>query len=402
MRCGSVARLVIVALVTTVLTACSAAPAPTTGTGSGPAEPGLSGAEGPARVPISPAGYLGQFNLSSPSYAIANRFVPAQNVTIDRWYYAINGEGSDCIGGRSGYGTGNGGIEFGRIVTVDQGTGLPTGTVLGAEQINGCDAQQRSATEFGFPDDHQVHFVQFAPVALQGGQMYAFVLSNVDPHPGDGGSSPDGNHMSANLNFAKLADMGPNGKNTLDPDAVGATYGLDPRSTTMWSDDSGATWKFGDQVGWYNDGNGQGRMWPGGYRVAGGPNIPNGWPYMNWPRDGAAQITITAASERTLTRAGGASGSKDVGVIKVENLDTNVSATTGELGAGLVGGALSQPLSVAKGQRYVVSTEGSVDTGSAEYWERVYDLASVEGGSYTSSCSACADPLDHPMLYASP
>ena len=60
-------------------------------------------------MPISPAGYLGQFNLSSPSYAIANRFVPAQNVTIDRWYYAVNGEGSDCIGGRSGYGAGNGG-----------------------------------------------------------------------------------------------------------------------------------------------------------------------------------------------------------------------------------------------------------------------------------------------------
>jgi hypothetical protein len=169
----------------------------------------------------------------------------------------------------------------------------------------------------------------------------------------------------------------------------------------MWSDDSGSTWKFGDQVGWYSDGNGQGRMWPGGYRIAGGPNIPNGWPYMNWPRDGAAQITFTASSEQTLVRAGGASSKQAVGVITVHNLDTNVSATTGDLGNGLVGGPLSQPVSVAKGQRYVVSTEGSVDTGSAEFWDRVYDLSSVEGGSYTSSCEACADPLDHPMLYAS-
>lgn len=399
MRHSVVARLALFAMMITALTACASAPAP--GSGNEPAsEPGANGAEQVARVPISPAGYLGQFNLSSPSYAIANRFVPAQDVTIDRWYYAVNGEGADCIGGRDGYGAGDGGIEFGRIVAVDQATGFPTANVLGSEQINGCDAQKRSQAEFGFPDDHQVHFVQFPPAALKGGQMYAFVLSNVDPHPGDGGSSPDGNHMSANLNFASLADMGPNAKNTLDPNAPGAAYGLDPRSTTMWSDDSGSTWKFGDQVGWYSDGNGQGRMWPGGYRVAGGPNIPNGWPYMNWPRDGAAQITFTASSEQTLVRAGGASSKQAVGVITVQNLDTNVSATTADLGNGLVGGPLSQPVSVAKGQKYVVSTEGSVDTGSAEFWDRVYDLASVEG-SYTSSCAACADPLDHPMLYAS-
>ena len=122
---------------------------------------------------------------------------------------------------------------------------------------------------------------------------------------------------------------------------------------------------------------------------------------MNWPRDGSAQITFTASSDQTLVRAGGASTSKDVGVITVQNLDTNVSAATGELSKGLVGGALSQPVSVEKGQKYVVSTEGSVDTGSAEFWDRVYNLNSVEG-SYTSSCSACSDPLDHPMLYASP
>jgi hypothetical protein len=395
---GRLIRLTFLSLMITALTACSSAAEPGADNGSPSAEPGGATI---ARVPISPAGYLGQFNLSSPSYAIANRFVPAQNVTIDRWYYAVNGEGADCIEGRSGYGAGDGGVEFGRIVNVSQDTGLPTNTVLGAEQINGCDAQKRAAAEFGLPDDHQVHFVQFAPVALKAGQMYAFVLSNVDPDPGDGGSSPDGNHMSANLNFANLAEMGPNGKNTLDANAAGATYGLDPRSTTMWSNDSGSTWKFGDQVGWYSDGNGQGRMWPGGYRVAGGPNIPNGWPYMNWPREGPAKVTFTAPSEETLVRAGGASSSKDVGVITVQNLDTNVSATTPEFSKGLVGGALSQPVTVAKGQRYVVSTDGSVDTGSAEFWDRVYDLNSVEGASYTSSCQACADPLDRPMLYAS-
>jgi hypothetical protein len=402
MRYGAMGRLALLSLtVIAALTACSSSHEPAEGQGSYTAAPGQANPEEIAHVPISPAGYLGQFNLSSPAYAIANRFVPAENVTIDRWYYAINGEGADCIEGRDGYGAGNGGIEFGRIVDVNQDTGLPTGNVLGSEQINACDAQQRSASEFGLPDDHQVHFVQFKPVSLQAGKMYAFVLSNVDPHPGDGGSSPDGNHMSANLNFAKLEDMGPNGKNTLDPNAPGATYGLDPRSTTMWSDDSGATWKFGDQVGWYNDGNGQGRMWPGGYRVVGGRNIPNGWPYMNWPRDGPAEITFTAQSGVSLVRAGGASTSKDVDVITVENLDTSVTATTDHLGSGLQSGALSQPVPVAKGQRYVVRTDGAVDTGSSAFWDRVYDLNAVEG-TYSSSCPACQTPLDHPMLYASP
>ena len=389
MRDGRPVRLTILFLMIVTLTACSSAP--DSGPGVVPASPA---------VPISPAGYLGQYNLSSSSYAIANRFVPAENITIDRWYYAINVEGADCISGRSGYGSGNGGIDYGRIVDVNQETGLPTETVLGAERIGGCDAQERAAAEFGLPSDHQVHFVQFPPISLQAGRMYAFVLSNVDPEPGDGGGSADGNHMSANLNFANLADMGPNGRNTLDPNAASAAYGLDPRSTTMWSDDSGATWKFGDQVGWYAVGNGKGRMWPGGYRIAGGPNVPNGWPYMNWPNEGPAEITYTAQSDEALVRAGGASSAKDVGIITVENIDTKASATTAHLGKGLLSGALNQPVAVLKGQRYVVSTTGSVDTGSAAFWDRVYDL-DPEGASYMSSCPVCESPLDHPMLYAS-
>jgi hypothetical protein len=255
-------------------------------------------------VPISPAGYLGQFNLSSSSYGIANRFVLPKTVTIDRWYFAVNGEGADCVDGRDSYGSGDGGIEFGRIVDVDPATGLPTEQILASESVNGCDAYERAKEEFDLPDKHQVHYVQFAPVTLQADRMYAFVLSNDHSNPGDGSTS-QGNHMSANLNFANLDDMGPNAANTLDPNAPGAAYGLDPRETTMWTDDSGETWKFGDEVGWYDVGNGEGRMWPGGYRIAGGPNVPNGWIYMNWPDEGEASITYTAPTAQTLTTAGG-------------------------------------------------------------------------------------------------
>jgi hypothetical protein len=232
--------------------------------------------------------------------------------------------------------------------------------------------------------------------------MYAFVLSNVDPNPGDGRSSSTGNYMSPNLNFADLDDMGPHGRNTLDPNADGAAYGLDPRATTMWSDDSGATWEFGDQVGWYDLGNGEGRMWPGGYRIAGGQNVPHGWAYMNWPSEGKAQITYTADSDGLLVRAGGASSGDDVGVIRVENVDTGQSAATDDLGSGLVSGALSSPVAVAPGQRYVVRTNGEVDTGSAAFWNNVFAFEAEERLRYSSSCSACDTPADHPMLYATP
>ena len=321
--------------------------------------------------------------------------------TIDRWYYAVNGEGADCVDGRDGYGSGDGGIEYGRIVDVDPATGLPGDQVLGAEKVNGCDAHQRSQREFGLQDTHQVHYVEFAPVTLEANRMYAFVLSNDDSDPGQGGGDSDGNHMSPNLNFADLEDMGPHAANTLDPQAPGAAYGLDPRETTMWTQDSGETWRFGDEVGWYDVGNGEGRMWPGGYRIVDGPDVPNGWIYMNWPDEGRASITYTATAGVTLTTAGGASQDSDVGSITVENLTTGESASTAGLGSGLVSGPLDRPLQVAEGQKYVVSTDGRVDTGSAEYWDAVFNLASDGPGRYDSSCPNCSKSLDHPMLYAS-
>ncbi len=386
---------VILSLTLVTAVACgSEAPPPVP---SGPAPEAMR----PGSIPISAAGSLGQYNLSSANYAIARRFVLPADLTIDRWYYAVNVEGADCIGGRDGYGHGSGGIEYGRIVEVDQATGLPTDTVLGGEQVNGCDAHERVGEEFGLSETHQVHYVQFAPISLLADRMYAFVLSNVDSDPGNGDGSDNGNYTSANLNFAALEDVGPNGRNNLDPAAPGATSGLDPRETVMWSADAGASWKFGDQVGWYSVGNGEARMWPGGYRIAGGPNVPDGWVYMNWPDEGQGRITFNATGDGVLTMAGGASSEGDVGVIRVENLDTGESATTESLGTGLMIGKLSQPVPVATGQRYVVSTDGDVDVGSGAFWDRVFDFGAEGPGGYEGSCSDCAAPTDRPMLYAS-
>jgi hypothetical protein len=353
-----------------------------------------------APIPISPAGSLGQFNLSSSSYAIARRFVLADETTIDRWYFAINGEGADCVGGRDGYGAGDGGTNLGRIMAVDQNTGLPTQT-LASEEVNACDAYERAQREFGLSDRHQAQYIQFAPITLHADTMYAFVLTNVSPDPGDGGGDSSGNHMSANLNFAHVEDMGPHARNTLDPAAPGAAYGVDPRETTMWSDDSGASWRFGDEIGWYGQDDGEGGMWPGGYRVAGGPNLAHGWAYMNWPDEGAASVSYTAPTDGLLVDAGGASSEGDVGVITVTNIDTGASAATKDLGTGLVNSVLDRPVPVARGQTYVVHSEGEVDTGSATPWDHVFDYSTRASVQAVSSCSDCRSETDRPMLYAS-
>jgi hypothetical protein len=349
--------------------------------------------------PLSPSGGgLGNFNLSSNSYIMGFRFVLDKQTRIDRWYFTINGEGADCIGGRDGYGSGNGGTHYGRIVEVNQGTGLPTSTVLASESINACTAHNRAKSEFDLDSTHQIHFVQFNAITLDPNKMYAFLLSNTDPNPGDGGSDSSGNHMSPNLNFMSMADLGPNGKNTLDANTPDATYGLDPRETTIWSKDEGATWDFGDRVGWYQLGSGRARMWIVGYRPVGGQGVAHGWPFFNWP-DETSGVTVTyndVPKDVTLTHAGAASETS-AGTITVTNTDTGVSATTGDLGGGMAKGQLSKPVPVAVGQSYRISASGSVRIGDPADTREAFGLGTRAPWIYTSS-------VDNrfPALYASP
>lgn len=350
--------------------------------------------------PLSPSGSLGQFNLSSKSYIMAFRFVLDKQASIDRWYFAINGEGASCIGGRTGYGSGNGGTHYGRIVEVDQATGFPTGTVLASESVNACTAHNRAKSEYDLSTTHQLHYVQFSPVSLSANKMYAFLLSNTDANPGSGGSASSGNHMSPNMNFGDLAAFGPNARNTLDADTPGAVYGLDPRETTMWSKDGGASWLFGDKVGWYQVGSGEAKFWIVGYRPAGGQAIAHGWPFMNWPDDASGQ-TVTfrnAPKAVTLTHAGGSSESSAVGTITVTNTSTGVSATTSSLGSGMVSGQLSKPVPVAAGQSYTVKASGSVEMGGSTSGQgEAFGLGSRAPWNYSSSTSG-----RFPALYASP
>lgn len=356
-------------------------------------------------TPISPAGYLGGINMTSNAYVLGFRFVLDKPISIDRWYFSINGEGADCeTGARLGYGFGDGGTHYGRIVEVDQLTGLPTNSVIASETVNACEAYLRAKSEFNLPALHQAHWVQFSPVALEAQRMYAFLLSNTHPEPGTGGRESSGNHMTANTNFVLPSQMGPHEQNTLSATTPGALYGLDPRETTFWSSDSGQTWKFGVDVGWYD--RTKGKMWTAGYRIAGGLNIGHGWPYHNWPGEGPATVTFTdLPKDVVLTHAGGAnSDGTDVGVITVKNLTTGATTMTSvALGPGIGESVLSSPITVMRGESYSVSSSGSVDTGSAGNMGTIFQLGTRQPYVYSSECANCINlPRNRPMLYASP
>jgi hypothetical protein len=367
-----------------------------------------NGAAGKRGIPIMMSGFLANATMSSKDYAAAQRFELDQPRTIDRWYFIINGKGANCDNpGDYGYGYGSGGIWNGRIVAVDQSTGLPTDTVLVSEKVAACTAQERSNSELG-TSDTQIHWIQFQALALQPNTMYAFVLSNDDPDPGNGGEG-SGNYMSINLNYNKdNAQLGPNGANTLNAQADGAVYGWTPREATMWSDDGGSNWKFGTQVATYNQGSGEGRLWSGGYRIAGGDSMAHGWPFMDWTDDlsGGASITYNDVPKAvTITKAGGSNdGSGDLGIITVTNTDTGQSSTTPSLGSGLQTGTLSSPVTVDVGQSYKISVSGRVGAGAADAdLVTVYGLGTRAPWKYTKSSSDSSVPmlfvLPHPFTY---
>ena len=157
---------------------------------------------------MSPAGYLGNFNLTSRNYVAANRFVLDRDRTIDRWYERDRRRHQ--LRGRPDWvRDGDGGTLWGRIVEVDQTTGLPTGTVLAEERVNGCTSWQRAKNEFALVQTHAAHYLQFPSVTLRAARMYAFLLSNVHANPGYGGwntGGDNGNHMSTDDDSRRCAD----------------------------------------------------------------------------------------------------------------------------------------------------------------------------------------------------
>ncbi len=369
-------------------------------------------------------GGAANYNLSSNSYVMAQRIVFGTDKTIDRWYYDVKLECLSWVGGsRCGYATGTAGMTYGRIVNVDQNTGLPLlNSVLASETVATRTVHERARNEYGLVNNHQIHFVQFAPVTLKANQMYAFLVSNPDPNPGVGGSTLTGNHWSVNINLAPLSSAGPLGRNICADSARGtrgcneysrevggSIAGLDPREATTWSQDGGKTWRFGAGVGWYNESSADAKIWYQGYREVGqAPDPYGGWPHLSWaPPCTGCKVTFKNATKAvTINKAGGFAGdgaygtsSAGIGVITVRNETTGVSGKTASLGGGgWQSGNLDNPVPVRAGDSVSLTNTGSVHIGR-NGGHNVFNL----GRWFTSTGSAISwTNADRPALYAEP
>ncbi|HEY5707865.1 MAG TPA: hypothetical protein VIS51_00530, partial [Solirubrobacterales bacterium] len=302
--------------------------------------------------------------MNSSGYVYAIRFVIDQNTTIDRFISGFNLEGSDPLGGREGYADGNGGTIRARLVAVRPDGTPDMSQVLAEETVGAVQRYQESKQAYGAPGKTQLLYFNMGGVAVNGGQTYAMTYQNVD-------SSPASNWFSENSPTVKESVAGPNGVNTLDPNAPGAIAGLDPREAVAWSRDSGKSWVWGRRAGEGStpgayagsaSGDDGTRLPWYGWQTAPGAAPQSNQPYYAYTESGSYTLRLRSVpTSVTLTEAGGyAPVGSSAGVLTVRNLSTGATGRTASLGSGLVRGMLDNPVPVKAGQSYEISNTGRV------------------------------------------
>ena len=195
--------------------------------------------------------FISGFNLEGVYTDEANQPAPSEIRTRYRDKRQVDGRyppppddlpsGWSPGSGRWGYAHGNGGVIWARLVAVKADGRPDLSRVIAQEKVNAVKRYKESKAAYGTGLTQLLHF-NFGGVRLEADTMYAVVFANADPDPMQ-------NSFSTNLPATKQSVAGPNGTNTLDPDAPGAVAGLDPRETTTWTVDGGSSWRWGYQVG---------------------------------------------------------------------------------------------------------------------------------------------------------
>ena len=214
---------------------------------------GASTASAARSIPVGAANVNDQ-NLRDRNWLYALRFVLDRDTTIYRFLSGFKGQGAggvfsgqggSCSGPGSGcYGAGNGGSVNARLVTVNADGTPNLGNVLAQETASAQERYASSKSTFGVGGITQMWFWNMGGVTVKANTMYAMVYRNVDANPGS-------NFVSTNSPDMKDSEVGPNGRNNLDPNAPGAIGGLDAREAVAWSRDNGLTWTWGREVGPY-------------------------------------------------------------------------------------------------------------------------------------------------------
>jgi hypothetical protein len=346
---------------------------------------------------------VGVYNVNNsaltqgPSRIYAIRFVLDRPARIERFFSGMNWEGvyADASGdpapdeirssalrkgypsppppsdlppgwtpgtGRLHYAHGTGGVMRARLVPMRPDGTPDLGHVIAEDTYYALKRYRQIKAEFGFDGRSGLTYADFGGAAVAGRVPYFVTYQNVDPNPRH-------NFVSINSPVTSVQAAGPNGRNTLDPDARGAIAGLDPREAVAWSLDGGGGWGFGRDVG--------GGPVPGDYTMSGDDAVRLPWyawqergsrgvhanqPYYAYHETGRYTVRLKSAPRAaTLTEAGGyGPDGAAVGVVTVRNLRTGEVGRTRPLGSGMVRGRLGSPVRVERGDSYEISNTGTV------------------------------------------
>jgi hypothetical protein len=344
-------------------------------------------------------------NQSFPSgrYVYAIRFVLDRDTRVYRFFSGFSVEGTRQLGGRPHYAQGNGGRIRARLVRVDRRGRPDLHRVIAGERVNPVRRYFQTLSAYRIAP-YRTAFLHFnmGGARLRAGRMYAMTYANVSRRPRR-------NWFSTNSPVVKASEAGPNGRNTLNPNAHGAIMGLDPREAVGWSVNGGRRWVWGRRVGGgparysymgsATTDNGARLPWYA-WQSAPGSNPRSNQPYYGYRESGSYTLVVAHAPRAvTLKEAGGyAPVGRAAGSVTVTNLRTGATGTTSRLGSGIVKGPLSPPVPVAAGDGYSITNSGTVFKAEGDYFlERI---AGLGHGRYPFSTVGYG--LDRAELFALP
>ena len=337
------------------------------GEAGAPSEAATAPTERAASLPIGIEN-VNNSPLKAASYRVLLRFVPDRALRIDRLYFGFNLQGAACQApDMAGDGSGDGGVVDASLVDIDA-QGLP-GVELARETVAACARYTEARDDVG---SNPVLVWVNLQASLAGGKMYGLVLRNA-------ASKPSANYFSVHLPIADATLAGPQARNELDPAAPGAIMSLDPREHVAWSDDAGATWQYGASNGQYASFINDDALHPAarvpqyGFREEDG-RVSAPQPYYAYSTDcvGCSVVYANARYARRFSFLGGFNASADeVGTLTLTNLQSGLLAScTVPPGYGFRTCDI-EPVDVAVGESYSISSTGSVELMRMDNAQRV-------------------------------
>jgi hypothetical protein len=304
--------------------------------------------------------------------------------------------------GRIGYAHGNGGELWARLVGMKEDGTPDLSSPLAEEKFNPVDRYNAIKSAYKIGGRSGMLYAEFGSVSLEADTPYFVVYTNI-------AAKPDFDYVSFNSPVTNASVAGPNGTNTLDPDATGAIAGLDPREAVAWSTNGGLTWGWGKAVGsgsLFGDYEGEGdsavKMPWYAWQTSAEAALESNQPYYAYTEAGEYTLSVTNGPRAaTVTEAGGyAPEGFTVGAVTVTA--KSGSAKTGVLGSGLQKGALSAPVQIAPNETFTIS---NVDAGA------IRKVAKAEGDAFLQQLglvgagtpySTAGNEYDRAELFVSP